>query len=281
MGMNNPAPITHGITSAMADETLGRLAAADLVDHPGERGRARENIIRDFLTELVPRGFGASSGFIVDASGAQSRQQDIIIFRREYHPVFAVGSVEFFPVEAVAAVLEIKSSLNASETRAAVTNAVSVKGLDRTNSGQNYLVAGGAGGKHAGDVNPEMHEHQVFSGIIAAKSDVSAEAIAGTFRDSLREEPRRNWPNLISVAGAWTLSYDPSPEHDAPRSNQMFGRRLRIAHKAQNDNVEPLLDAAEQLWSFLRVTPLIDVSPSAYVHGSWWSESFLPLPGEE
>jgi hypothetical protein len=96
MGMNNPAPITHGIASAMADETLGRLAAADLVDHPGERGRARENIIRDFLTELVPRGFGASSGFIVDASGAQSRQQDIIIFRREYHPASQLAASSSF-----------------------------------------------------------------------------------------------------------------------------------------------------------------------------------------
>jgi hypothetical protein len=265
----------------MADEALAQLNAAELIHNDAERGRAREHIIRAFLTRLVPPGFAASTRFVIDSAGGESRQQDIVVFRRGYHPVFHVGSIEVFPVEAVAAVIEVKSTPDSRELRSAIENALTVKRLDRSRGGLNYRVIGGAGGNQAGPVDPEMHEHQVFSLIVAARAGVTAKTIAVTFRETLGHEPRRNWPNVVVVANEWVLAYVPPPRDDAPRSNQMIGQRLRVSYKKNPNNVEPLLDAAEQLWSFLRVTPLIDAPPSAYVRGSWWEDATFPLPGEE
>ena len=112
----------------------------------GERGRARESILSVYLGEIIPTGFDIETGFVVDTRGGQSLQQDLIIVRRDYHPVFKIGGVNFFPVEAVAAVVEVKSTLSTRTLKDALRNGSSVKELDRTAAGSNYFVVGGAGG---------------------------------------------------------------------------------------------------------------------------------------
>jgi hypothetical protein len=77
--------------------------------------------------------------------------------------------VNLFMVEAVAAVIEVKSQLTAPELRAALANSASVKQLDRTGGNQNYIIVGGAGGQRQPNLvlDPENHDHQIFSLIVA------------------------------------------------------------------------------------------------------------------
>lgn len=65
-----PVPLT--ILEALADETLRRLALASEVEHPGESGRAREQILTAFIEQLVPSSFSVATGFVVDALGARA-----------------------------------------------------------------------------------------------------------------------------------------------------------------------------------------------------------------
>lgn len=116
----------------MPFEATRRMAAVGAVKHRGERGRAREEVLRQYLREVIPEGFLVATGFIIDSTGKQSRQQDLIIVRRDYHPRFQVGGTQFFPVESVAAVIEVKSTLKSRTLRNAIENARSVKALDRT-----------------------------------------------------------------------------------------------------------------------------------------------------
>ncbi len=44
-----PVPLT--ILQALADETLKRLALASEIEHPGESGRAREQILTGFIEQ--------------------------------------------------------------------------------------------------------------------------------------------------------------------------------------------------------------------------------------
>lgn len=84
------------IIDAHALEATRRLDVVSLVTHPGERGRAREEILHRYLLEVLPEGFQVATGFIIDRLGGQSRKQDLIILRRDYHPRFQLGGAQFF-----------------------------------------------------------------------------------------------------------------------------------------------------------------------------------------
>ena len=128
--------VSHRILSAHAEEAVARLTAAEVISHAGERGIAREEILRQYLREIVPRGFEVTTGFVIDSAGGQSLQQDLVIVRRDFHPSFQIGGARFFPVEAVSAVVEVKSTLDSSTLSSAIKNARSVKVLDRTGGGR-------------------------------------------------------------------------------------------------------------------------------------------------
>lgn len=279
--MDIPAvKLSDEIVRGMAEETLGQLRACSLISHPGERGRGRENALQAFFRRLVPPGFDVGSGFVIDQTGKQSRQQDIVIYRRDYHPVLSVQGVNLFMVEAVAAVVEVKSKLDSRELRGALTNSNSVKQLDRTGEGANYIVVGGAGGQRQANLvlNPGNHDHQIFSMIVASEASLPR-SLVPVIQKHLASSPRAHWVNMVVVANAWTLAYQ-LPEQlrsSMPRTNNMLAAGLRISEKAHEGNVEPLVDAAEQLWSFLRVTPLIDVRPARYFHGSSHVSKVYPL----
>src|SRR4051812_33055578 len=75
-----------------------------LVPHAGEQGRARENIIKDFLSAYLPAKFDVGSGFVFDASGAVSDQLDIVIADSTVAPRIEVaGGIRFYPCESVVA----------------------------------------------------------------------------------------------------------------------------------------------------------------------------------
>lgn len=277
-------PVSDGIVDRLAEETIGRLSEAGQIGHPGEIGRARENILRDYLTNLVPPGFGLDTGFVIDALGGKSLQQDIVIYRREYHPIFKIGGVFLFPVESVAAVIEVKSTLSTAELKGALENVASVKRLDRRGDvaavGANYTLIGGAGGKRGEDVDPALHEHQIFAAIVAGGGITAATALP-TLQEHIVGHQREVWPNMISIANSWSLSYDNTHLKGVPRSNQMKGTKFRVSPKGFRGNPDPLVDVAEQLWSFLRVAAFVDVTPSSYARGSWYAEETPPFVAVE
>jgi hypothetical protein len=84
--------------NSLADEAASRLRSASVISHPGERGRAREEALKRYFREITPVGFDVDTGFVIDSTGGQSRQQDIIFVRRDYHPVFRLSGIKFFPV---------------------------------------------------------------------------------------------------------------------------------------------------------------------------------------
>ncbi len=135
-----PVPMT--ILRALADEARRRLELARQIQHPGESGRAREQILIAFIEQLVPSSFGVSTGFVVDALGGKSRQLDVVVYQTDYAPVFEIGRVKHFLVESVVAVLEVKAAIDSErDLTQALDNIASVKGLDRSNRGRNRLVA--------------------------------------------------------------------------------------------------------------------------------------------
>lgn len=50
------------------------------IDHMGVRGASRENVLRDYLKQLLPQKFAVGNGVITDVDGTQSKQQDFFVY---------------------------------------------------------------------------------------------------------------------------------------------------------------------------------------------------------
>lgn len=200
--MAGPAPFSYAFASAAAAETIQELHLVASVSHRGEAGRAREGILRRFLSRLVPPAFGLEPGFVIDGHGDVSGQIDLVLYRTGYYPILEVGGVKHFPVEGVIAVFEIKASTDsAGKLTQALEQIETVKVLDRTGGGSNYSLE-----PMGGTIDPDDFRWQVFGAVLSERSlsALSALEVVETFCES---RPRCYWPNLVVTANEYSIRY--------------------------------------------------------------------------
>lgn len=116
-----------------------RLAAslhgAAAISHPGEKGCASETDWRTFLCNHLPLRYAVTSAFLVDATGRQSEQLDVVIYDRFYSPLLLDHSgVRFLPAEAVYAVFEVKQDFSKKHVEYAAKKVASARKLTRSSA---------------------------------------------------------------------------------------------------------------------------------------------------
>jgi hypothetical protein len=103
---------------------IGAARATSEITHAGVKGAIREVLIRDLFRPLLPTDVGVGTGQIATSTGELSPQQDVIIYnRRILPPVLFEENVGIFPVESVLAIVEVKTTLTATELRSSYENA--------------------------------------------------------------------------------------------------------------------------------------------------------------
>ncbi|RRD40653.1 hypothetical protein EII29_01585 [Leptotrichia sp. OH3620_COT-345] len=80
--------------------------------HGSTIGENREEVWKSLFERIIPKKFHiARSVFIIDSKRNCSREVDLAIYDEQYTPyIFNYGVLKFVPIEAVAAVIECKSS---------------------------------------------------------------------------------------------------------------------------------------------------------------------------
>ena len=102
-----------GLFELAGTELQARIARAVSYRHPGGVGDAREDIIREYLTEVLPPRFSVDKGKIFDSRGLLSKEFDAVISERdEAVPLMTLAGRQMIPVESVYGVIEVKSHLN-------------------------------------------------------------------------------------------------------------------------------------------------------------------------
>lgn len=96
---------------------------------PHDLGKLRECFIKNVLKFHLPSIFEITSGEIIDSKGNRSKQQDIVIYRRDFPKLSFSSDVSMIFIEGVNSTFEIKSSLNYNGFKRAVDNIISVKKL--------------------------------------------------------------------------------------------------------------------------------------------------------
>jgi hypothetical protein len=104
--------------------------AIDSIIHEGLKGRIREMFVDDLIAPLLPSFVGVGTGKIIDSEGGQSGECDVVIYDRDKMPTLMLGQREaLFPIESVLYSIEVKTTLNANELRAATSKAKQIKEL--------------------------------------------------------------------------------------------------------------------------------------------------------
>jgi hypothetical protein len=270
--------MTHRLTNIILDslnrQILNQLDLANAIKHPGENGRAREQILADFFKQLLPRSYSISTGFVIDAVGGISKQIDLVIYRSDYHPMFEIGSIKHFPVESVAAVIENKASITSGKKLLqALENIKSVKALDRTNQGKNYLIGAGQGSP----VNPDNFQHQVFGGIMTEQS-LSPDVLRQKLFGFMQANPRRTWHNYYADVRNFSAIYLKSVNPSLMTVIPNEARYLAFTQRAADNYVAPLIELATEVLNFIRVAPIIDYKPTSYLSGGGGQINFWEIP---
>ncbi|MBY5725226.1 DUF6602 domain-containing protein [Rhizobium leguminosarum] len=88
-----------------------------LIGHRPTIGADKEELLRSFLEQRLPRRYHVATGFV----HGFDQQIDILIYDQiDYAPLFRVGNLVVVPREAVRAVIEVKSYLSRSKFRTAL-----------------------------------------------------------------------------------------------------------------------------------------------------------------
>ena len=102
-----------------------------LFQHQGVKGEANEALLRELLTKFIPKRYGVGTGIVIDRHGNPSRQCDIVVYDNFLYPsLLSLATAHLFPVDIVYAVIEVKTTLSATEAERALENIASVRQLD-------------------------------------------------------------------------------------------------------------------------------------------------------
>ena len=176
--------------------------------HPGEFGRYRENICKQFLKFVTPARLDIGTGFIINTSNKVSHQCDIIVYDAQHTPLLESEEKQFFfPVETIAAVGEIKSVLSKTTLSEAIQKLAQVKVLREEVKHPVIIKKDHAGSSYDPRKNPY---DQIFTFIVCKKlsfniSNLSTE-INKLYGDSTEYRHRHNL--ILSVEDGLLAYYD-------------------------------------------------------------------------
>ena len=257
-------------------EAAGREMSQDLrsrlVEHPGELGVGREEIIRRFLKSYLPGKFGVSTGFVFDCDGNLSKQVDIIIYDSSICPIFRTkGGIGLFPCEAVVAVGEVKSAISsAGKLHSALEPLESVKALDRSAKGSAYDLV------RQEQLNPvENHLHQVFSFLFIVGRSLSTELVRDELGDwILRREPHL-WPNIILSLDRYLVTFCCD---DGVCPNPMHARGIAVQAQTEDHNL--IQHFYKLLGRAIQATRVSSLPYWEYLSGcqKWTADVYFPYP---
>lgn len=85
-----------GFDPAQFVNRIGQRLVAEFADAsdagtPGLIGSAREHPARMQLVKLLPAYVSTGTGLLIDSYGGQSKQQDIVMFERDFCPVYSIN----------------------------------------------------------------------------------------------------------------------------------------------------------------------------------------------
>lgn len=116
-------------------QEMSRKSAAlrrDYAQHRPSAGVNREDLVANFLRSHLPDRFGVSTGLIISHDGIFSNEADLVVFDKPNNsPLYPDVQKKLWPVEALYALIEVKTQLNPRDLTDAISKCRKFKKLQR------------------------------------------------------------------------------------------------------------------------------------------------------
>lgn len=222
--------------------------------HPGEYGRYRENVCKEFLKFIIPSRLDIGQGFIINTWNNISHQCDIVVYDPQNTPLIESSERQFFyPIETVVAVGEIKSTLSKTALKEAINKLSNVKRMREQI--KNPVIIKGDESRNR-QFNPLKHPYdQLFTFIICKKFDFDptnlANEINNMYDTSVEFRHRHNL--ILSIEDGLLAYYD---DNDKTMMYPLLGVKNRFTYPTENPYVHFKLFASYLFMGTTNVTIL-------------------------
>ena len=240
----------HSLTetySVMQEKMLASLKCSGTAfSHSTQKGNASEADWIAFLQTYLPKRYAVTKGKVIDYTGRQSEQIDIIIYDAQYtHIVFNSASNEpLVTAESVYAAIEVKQTLNAFNIQYAGEKGASVRKLNRTSA---PII-------HAGGSHPPKELHNILTGLFTTKSGWSASNTQSKALEYMMKlDGKRNLDIICSLSGQTLVADRPvfvneqtleggDVIHCCDDSNSLVFMLLHLLKKLQDIGTVPAIE---------------------------------------
>jgi hypothetical protein len=149
-------------------EFQARIDRARFYQHPTGVGDAREDVVRQYLQEVLSRRFCVYRGKIFDSDGNLSREFDVIISEADgVAPAMTLAGRRIVPIEAVYGVIEIKSALDREGYDSFITAVTDLDQMKRHYQPLQPIRSNDSAALQAGLSAQDRTAGRIWSGIIA------------------------------------------------------------------------------------------------------------------
>ena len=199
--------------------------------HNGEYGTYRERLVRRLLGSFLSKQFSMGEGFLITADSRRSKQTDIVVFdTRECPEIEDLETRRFYPVECVYAAGSVKSKLDGSKLKTALSDLMETKFLRSAEPPNRRPVNPNAKpllpnhNLMSHPWNPRLFENQNIVTFLVCESisDLNSEDFSrfaeGQYEPSMEGIPKRHNMILSLTDGYISYSFVPkSADGDGPR----------------------------------------------------------------
>jgi hypothetical protein len=186
---------------AVSDRMLADFEITSQHTHKGTRGAAREDVLREFLSEgRLPPKYGLGAGEIAGRVRDVSRQCDIIVYDKIDGLSLLYGEHnQIFPIDAVYGIIEVKSRLSKSELIDSLEKIKLFKKMSPSCGITEYL---------GGGYNMVRARPKPFGIVFAYALDSnSLDSLNLNLIEWQANNPATLWPNYICVLGEGCIHY--------------------------------------------------------------------------
>ncbi|QOS78476.1 hypothetical protein JNUCC31_27820 [Paenibacillus sp. JNUCC31] len=110
----------ESFVSTYIEDSRSLFFKQDSLYHPGEYGRYREQTFKELLKHVINSNYDISEGFVITSKDHISTQCDVVVYEGEDTPLLRNDISQFFTIESVLSIGEIKSDLSKAQFKDAL-----------------------------------------------------------------------------------------------------------------------------------------------------------------
>lgn len=258
--MAEELPKVAGVMASVARRMLEDFEASKAFRQHGDKGDAREAIVRDILQRYLPGSVRITSGKteVVDSVGNCSGQRDIAIVDPNIPALHTQQDVQLLPVESVRGIVEVKTNLTPAELVTDLNKLAEVKRMEKR------------------AYRPGLRQYTVYGetthilptyGHIFAFSTNSMDRLLDAAIDWCKGRPLRELPDSIWVLGAGGLVW--VDDSDRLSVTPERGCHLGILLPTRDENI--LLQMLMFMISMYSQSSDAALDLTGYMNGSVWA----------